>query len=290
MLKESVTADGGFSLDGYRALLRSEGQLARLMAHSLALSLLTASVSTLVGVRARRLARQNRPPVARLTDALVYRPAPSSSLCLGRGLVFHPGSDRIAWRRVAGFVVAKNLLGIFWATRLCVRPCDGVHADRHAFDDRLSTNSESAAGVCGKAGQRVAKHPAPNNAAAHDAGNLFRRRAHISPVDRRDQRSDVSAFPGLSCRDVDAVRCFLRFSRGERLPRAPLFLLTLVILGLQTGLHKRVLQLGRRTPSDEMALIALGRWRGPALALLLALAIVLVVLPTRRSRRSIAFV
>ena len=50
MLKESVTADGGFSLDGYRALLGSEGQLARLMAHSLALSLLTASVSTLVGV------------------------------------------------------------------------------------------------------------------------------------------------------------------------------------------------------------------------------------------------
>jgi len=31
MLKESVTADGGFSLDGYRALLRSEGQLARLI-------------------------------------------------------------------------------------------------------------------------------------------------------------------------------------------------------------------------------------------------------------------
>jgi iron(III) transport system permease protein len=50
MLKESVTADGGFSLDGYRALLRSEGQLARLMAHSLSLSLLTESVSTLVGV------------------------------------------------------------------------------------------------------------------------------------------------------------------------------------------------------------------------------------------------
>jgi iron(III) transport system permease protein len=50
MLNESVTADGGFSLDGYRALLRSEGQLAPLMAHTLALSLLTASVSTLVGV------------------------------------------------------------------------------------------------------------------------------------------------------------------------------------------------------------------------------------------------
>src|SRR5262249_35884062 len=50
MLKETVTADGGFSLDGYRALLGSEGQLAPLMAPRLALSLLAAMVSTLVGV------------------------------------------------------------------------------------------------------------------------------------------------------------------------------------------------------------------------------------------------
>src|SRR5262249_5378123 len=50
MLKESVTADGGFSLDGYRALLGSEGQLAPLLAHSLALSLLSGSVSALGGV------------------------------------------------------------------------------------------------------------------------------------------------------------------------------------------------------------------------------------------------
>jgi iron(III) transport system permease protein len=67
--------------------------------------------------------------------------------------------------------------------------------------------------------------------------------------------------------------------RAANVAASPLFLLTLIILGLQTGLHKRVLQLGRQTPSDEMAIIALGRWRGPALAVLLALAIVLVVLP-----------
>ncbi len=50
MLRASVTADGGFSLDGYRALLHSESQLTRLMAHSLELSLLTAATSTLVGI------------------------------------------------------------------------------------------------------------------------------------------------------------------------------------------------------------------------------------------------
>jgi ABC-type Fe3+ transport system permease subunit len=50
MLRETVTADGGFSLNAYRALLRSEGPLAQLMGHSLQLSFLTASISTLIGV------------------------------------------------------------------------------------------------------------------------------------------------------------------------------------------------------------------------------------------------
>src|SRR4029077_8120392 len=89
--------------------------------------------------------------------------------------LFYPGPDRAAGRFIAGTVVAKNLAEIFWGYPAVVHPCDGVHSDRHASDDRLSTNSESAARACSKAGQRVAKHPAPDNAAAHDPGNLIRR-------------------------------------------------------------------------------------------------------------------
>ena len=174
------------ALDGYRALLRSEGQLARLMAHSLALSLLTASVSTPVGVALGALLGKTDLPLRGSLTLLFTVP-----------LLLPPYVLAVAWFSILSrtgllaavlpdFVVAKNLLGIFWTTWLCVCPCDGVHADRHASDDCLSTNCESAARVCGKAGQPVVKHPAPNNAAAHGAGNLVRRRTHISSVDRRD--------------------------------------------------------------------------------------------------------
>jgi ABC-type Fe3+ transport system permease subunit len=50
MLGETLIADGGFSVNAYRALLSSDGQFLLLMGHSLQLSLLTAIVSTLVGV------------------------------------------------------------------------------------------------------------------------------------------------------------------------------------------------------------------------------------------------
>jgi iron(III) transport system permease protein len=52
-----------------------------------------------------------------------------------------------------------------------------------------------------------------------------------------------------------------------------------VILGLQARLHKRVLQLGRRTPSEETVQIRLGPWRFPLLALVVVFAIVIIASP-----------
>lgn len=50
MLRETLIADGGLSLNAYRALLTSKGQFFLLMGHSLQLSFLTAGISTLIGV------------------------------------------------------------------------------------------------------------------------------------------------------------------------------------------------------------------------------------------------
>jgi iron(III) transport system permease protein len=50
MLKETLIADGRFSLEAYRALLASGDHLVLLMSHSLQLAFLTASLSTLIGV------------------------------------------------------------------------------------------------------------------------------------------------------------------------------------------------------------------------------------------------
>jgi iron(III) transport system permease protein len=67
--------------------------------------------------------------------------------------------------------------------------------------------------------------------------------------------------------------------RAATVAAAPLLLVTLAVLGLQTRLHSRVLQLGRRTPRGEAAQIALGAWRLPLFVLVLALAAVAVALP-----------
>ena len=50
ILSETVTADGAFNLRAYHVLLTSEARLVLLMGHSLQLSLLTASIATLIGV------------------------------------------------------------------------------------------------------------------------------------------------------------------------------------------------------------------------------------------------
>jgi iron(III) transport system permease protein len=67
--------------------------------------------------------------------------------------------------------------------------------------------------------------------------------------------------------------------RAATVTAAPLLLVTLAVLGLQTRLHKRVLQLGRRTPRGDAAEIMLGTWRMPLFALVLAFAAVVVAVP-----------
>ena len=67
--------------------------------------------------------------------------------------------------------------------------------------------------------------------------------------------------------------------RAATVAAAPLLLVTLIVLGLQTGLHRRVLELGRRTPRGEAVQIALGPWRLPVLLIVLAFALVVVAMP-----------
>jgi iron(III) transport system permease protein len=67
--------------------------------------------------------------------------------------------------------------------------------------------------------------------------------------------------------------------RAATVAAVPLLVVTLVILGLQAGLHQRVLQLERRPPSEETVQIALGPWRFPLLALVVAFAIIVVASP-----------
>ena len=277
MLRESVTADGGFSLDGYRALLRSEGQLTRLMAHSIALSLLTASISTLVGIALGVLLGK--------TD---LRLRGSLTLLFTVPLLFPPYVLAVAWFSILG---RTGLLGTVlpdsWSQKISseffgLPGCAFVLATAFtpiamlltiAFLRSVNPRLEHAGRLVSGWSSILLRITLPLMvpAISFAAGLIFLlSMGEISvPMYLR--------FPVYPVETLTQFAAFYDF-RAANVAASPLFLVTLVILGLQTGVHKRVL-LGRRTPSAEVALIALGPWRGPALALLLALAIVLVVLP-----------
>ena len=278
MLKESVTADGGFSLDGYRALLRSEGQLARLMAHSLALSILTASVSTPVGVALGALLGKTDLPLRGSLTLLFTVP-----------LLLPPYVLAVAWFSIlSGPHCLAPCCRILWSQKISLEffglpGCAFVLATAFtpiamlltiAFIRTVNPRLEYAARLVSGWPNILLRITLPLMMPAISFAAVLIFLLSIGEI-------SVPMYLRFPVYPVETLTQFAAFYdfRAANVAASPLFLLTLIILGLQTGLHKRVLQLGRRTPSDEMALIALGRWRGPALVLLLALAAVLVVLP-----------
>jgi iron(III) transport system permease protein len=91
----------------------------------------------------------------------------------------------------------------------------------------------------------------------------------------------VPIYLRFSVYPVETLTQFAAFYdlRAATVFAAPLLLVTLAVLGLQTRLHQRVLQLGRRTPRGEAVQITLGAWRLPLFALLLAFAAIVVAVP-----------
>src|SRR5690348_15545849 len=90
MLGQTLVADGGFSLSAYRTLVNSNDQLASLMGHSLLLSLLTASISTLIGVPLGVLLGKSDIPLRTTLTLLLAIPLLIPSFVLA-----------VAWRNVS---------------------------------------------------------------------------------------------------------------------------------------------------------------------------------------------
>jgi iron(III) transport system permease protein len=278
MLKESITVDGGFGFDAYHALFRSEGQLAWLMVHSLALSLLTASISTVVGVVLGVLLGKTDLPLRGSLTLLFTVP-----------LLLPPYVLAVAWFSILS---RTGLLGAVlpdsWSQKISLEffglpGCAFVLATAFtplamlltiAFIRTVNPRLEYAARLVSGWPNILLRITLPLMMPAISFAAVLIFLLSIGEI-------SVPMYLRFPVYPVETLTQFAAFYdfRAANVAASPLFLLTLIILGLQTGLHKRVLQLGRRTPSDEMDPIALGRWRGPALVLLLALAAVLVVLP-----------
>ncbi len=278
MLKESVTIDGSFGFDAYRALFRSEGQLTRLMVHSLVLSVLTASISTAVGVVLGVLLGKTDLPLRGSLTLLFTVP-----------LLLPPYVLAVAWFSILGRTgLLGTVLPVVWSENVSSKffglpGCTSVLATAFtpiamlltiAFLRTVNPRLEYAGRLVSGWSSILLRITLPLMVPAISFAAILIFLLSIGEI-------SVPMYLRFPVYPVETLTQFAAFYdfRAANVAASPLFLLTLIILGLQTGLHKRVLQLGRRTPGAEMALIALGRWRGLVLALLLALAIVLVVLP-----------
>ena len=214
MLKETLIADGRLSLDAYRALLASRDHLVLLMGHSLELALLTASVSTLIGVPLGVvLGKTDLPWRGPLTLVLAAPLAiPSYVLAVawlpivGRtGLL--GGVLPAAWSEEIG----SAFFGLFGCTFVLTSAFMPIAmlltiAFLRSVNPQLENAGRLVSGWPGVLTHITLPLVAP--AIAFAAVLIFL-------LALRYRRADVSALPGLSRRDVDAVRRVLRSARRD---------------------------------------------------------------------------
>jgi iron(III) transport system permease protein len=278
MLSESVTSDGAFSLRAYHLLQPSEGRLIVLMGHSLQLSLLTASIATLIGV-----------PLGILLGKTDLPLRGSLTLLLTGPLLIPPYVLAVAWFSILGRAGAVGgILPDAWSQKISSEffglwGCTFILASAFmpiamlltiAFLRTVNPRLENAARL-------VSGWPSV----------LFR--ITLTLILPAIAFAAVLIFL-LSLGEI-GVPMYLRFPvypteiltqfaafydfRAATAAAVPLLIVTLVILGLQARLHQRVLQLGLRTPSEEAVQVSLGPWRFPLLALVVAFASVVVASP-----------
>jgi iron(III) transport system permease protein len=278
MLKETLSAGGGFSLNAYRALLSSDNQFLLLMGHSLQLSVLTAIISTLVGVPLGVLLGKTNLPLRGALTLLFTAPLLMPSYVLA-----------VAWFSILGRTgllssilpyawsqeISSAFFGLFGCTFVLVSAFMPIAmlltiAFLRTVNPRLENAGRLVAGWPSILRRITLPLMAPAIAFAAVLILLLSLGEIGAPMYLR-----FSVYP------VETLTQFAAFYdfRAATVAAAPLLLVTLIILGLQSRLQKRVLELGRRTPSGEPVQIALGAWRLPLFALVLAFAVVVVASP-----------
>ena len=278
MLSETVTADGAFNLRAYHLLLTSEGKLILLMGRSLQLALLTASIATLIGV-----------PLGILLGKTDLPLRGSLTLLLTAPLLIPPYVLAVAWFSILGRTgVFGGMLPDAWSQKISSEffglwGCTFMLASAFmpiamlltiAFLKTVNPRLENAARLVSGWLSVLFRITLPLvlPAIAFAAVLIFLLSLGEIGVPM------YLRFPVYPTEILTQFAAFYDF-RAATVAAVPLLVVTLVILGLQAGLHQQVLQLGRRTPSDETAQISLGPWRFPLFALVVAFAIIVVASP-----------
>jgi len=278
MLVETITVEGKFNLDAYRAFFGSQDHLVVLMGHSLQLALLTAGISMLVGV-----------PLGILLGKTDLPLRGSLTLLFAVPFLPPPYVLAIAWFSILGRTgFLGGLLPDAWSQRISstffgLPGCTFVLVSAFAplamlltiaflrtVNPRLEHAGRLVSGWSGILLRITLPLVVPTLAFAAVLIFLLALGEIGVPMYLR-----FAVYPAEVLTQFAAFYDF----RAATVAAVPLLAVTLFILGLQTGFYRRVLQLGPRTPSEDVAQIRLGAWRFPLLAIALALAILFVALP-----------
>jgi iron(III) transport system permease protein len=278
MLQETVTANGVFDLRAYRMLLTSEGRLILLMGRSLQLSLSTASIATLIGVPLGVLLGKTDLPLRGSLTLLFTAP-----------LLIPPYVLAVAWLSILGQTgVVGGILPDTWSRRISSEffglwGCTFVLVSAFtpmamlltiAFLRTVNPRLENAARMVSGWSSVLLRITLPLVAPAIAFAAVLIFLLSLGEI-------GVPMYLRFQVYPAEILTQFAAFYdfRAATVAATPLLAVTLVILGLQAGLHKQLVQIGRRTPSGEMMQISLGPWRFPLLALLVTFAIIVVASP-----------
>jgi iron(III) transport system permease protein len=278
MLKETLIVDGRFSLAAYRALLGSGDHLALLMSHSLQLAFLTASLSTLIGMPLGVLLGKTDLPWRGALTLVFTAPLLIPSYVLAVAWLAIVGRTGLlggllpeAWSRG----IASAFFGLFGCTFVLASAFMPIAALLTiAFLRNINPELENAGRLVSGWPGVLARVTLPLVAPAIAFAAVLIFLLSFGEI-------GVPMYLRFPVYPVETLTQFAAFYdlRAATVTAAPLLLVTLAVLGLQTRLHKRVLQLGRRTPRGDAVQITLGVWRMPLFALVLAFAAVVVALP-----------
>jgi iron(III) transport system permease protein len=278
MIGQTLIVDGTFSLNAYRALFSADGHFALLMRHSLQISLLTAIISTLIGVPLGVLLGK--------TD-LPFRGA--FALLFTAPLLIPPYVLAVAWFSILGRTgylgsvvpetwsqeISSAFFGFFGCVFVLATAFTPIAMLLTiAFLRTVNPQLENAGRLVSTWPRILLRITLPLIAPAIGFATVLIFLLSLGEI-------GVPMYLHFPVYPVETLTQFAAFYdfRAATVAAAPLLLVTIIILGLQTGLQRRVLELGRRTPGGRSILIRLGRWRLPLFFVVLAFAIVVVAMP-----------
>ncbi len=278
MIGQTLIVSGTFSLSAYRAFLSADGHLALLMRHSLQISLFTAIISTLIGVPLGVLLGK--------TD-LPFRAA--FALVLTTPLLIPPYVLAVAWFSILGRTgylggvipetwsqeISSAFFGFFGCVFVLATAFTPIAMLLTiAFLRTVNSQLENAARLVSAWPRILLRITLPLIAPAIGFAAALIFLLSLGEI-------GVPMYLHFPVYPVETLTQFAAFYdfRAATVAAAPLLLVTIIILGLQSGLQRRVLELGRRTPGGRTITVPLGSWRLPPFFVVLAFAIVVVAMP-----------